>query len=101
MRYVYLLFLFIYTSSDLFYRNFMTHGKIYLEKCKEVGIEPVMAALPQQSQELASLQDSQANLDGFVKSVPKWLKEGLLEHIIDVVVSNNQVHFYFLFDNTF
>ena len=99
-RYVYLLFLFIYTSSDLFYRNFTTHGKIYLEKCKEIGMEPVAAALPQQPQESASLQDSQANLDGFVKSVPKWSKEGLLEHIIDLVVSDDQVHFHFLFDNT-
>ena len=79
----------------------MTHGKIYLEKCKEVGMEPVAAALPQQSQDLASLQDSQANLDGFVKSVPKWSKEGLLEHIINLVVSDDQVCFHFLFDNMF
>ena len=54
-----------------------------------------------EAQEGASLQDSQANLDGFVKSVPKWSKEGLLEHIIDLVVSDNQVHFHFLFDNMF
>ena len=81
----------------------MTHSKIYLEKCKEVGMEPVTAALPQQSQDSASLQDSQANLDGFVKSVPKWSKEGLLEHIIDLVasVSDDQVRFHFLFDNMF
>ena len=97
----YLLFLFIYTSSDLSYRNFTTHGKVYLEKCKEVGMEPVAAALPQQSQDSASVQDSQANLDSFVKSVPKWSKEGLLEHIINFVVSDNQVGFYFLFDNMF
>ncbi|PPQ85072.1 hypothetical protein CVT26_005196 [Gymnopilus dilepis] len=32
----------------------------------------------------------QKNLDGFVKSVPKWSKEGLLEHIIDFVVSDDQ-----------
>jgi hypothetical protein len=49
----------------------------------------VAAALPQQSQDSASLQDSQANLDGFVKSIPKWSKEGLLEHIIDLVVSDD------------
>ena len=99
---MYLLFLFIYaSSSDLFYRNFMMHGKVYLKKCKEVGMEPVMAALPQQSQDSASLQDSQANLNSFMKSVPKWSKEGLLEHIIDLVVSDSQVHFHFLFDNVF
>ena len=61
----------------------------------------VAAALPQQSQDSASLQDSQVNLDGFVKSVPKWSKEGLLEHIIDLIVSDDQVRFHFLFDNTF
>jgi hypothetical protein len=93
--------LFIYPSSDLFYRNFTTHGKVYLEKCNEVGMEPVAAALPQQSQNSASLQDSQVNLDGFVKSVPKWSKEGLLEHIIDLVVSDDQVGFNFLFDDMF
>jgi hypothetical protein len=98
---MYLLFLFIYASSDLFYRNFTTHGKVYLEKCKEVDMEPVAAALPQKSQDSTSLQDSQANLDGFVKSVPKWSKEGLLEHIIDLVVSDDQVRFHFLFDTMF
>jgi hypothetical protein len=91
----------MYASSNLFYRNFTTHGKVYLEKCKEAGIKPVAAALGQQSQVSASLQDAQANIDGFVKSVPKWSKEGLLEHIIDLVVSDNQVSFYFLFNNTF
>ena len=98
---MYLFSLFIYDSSDLFYRNFMTHGKVYLEKCKEIDMEPVMAALPQQSQDSASLQDLQANLDGFVKSVHKWSKEGLLEHIINLVVSDDQVDFHFVFDNSF
>jgi hypothetical protein len=62
-------------------------------------MEPVAAALPQQSQDSASLQDSQENLDSFVTSVPKWSKEGLLEHIIDLVVSDDQVGFHFLFYN--
>ena len=77
------------------------HSKAYLEKCKEVGMEPVMVALPRQSQDSAPVQDSQANLDSFMKSVPKWSKEGLLEHIINFVMSDDQVHFYFLFDNMF
>ena len=92
---MYILFFVIYASSDLFYRNFTTHGKLYLEKCKDIGMEPVAAALPQQSQKSASLQDSQANLDSFVKPVSKWSKEGLLEHIINLVVSDDQVCFYF------
>ena len=99
---MYPLLLCMYTSSNLFfYRNFTTHSKVYLEKCKEVGMEPIAAALPQQSQDSSSLQDSQANLDGFVKSVPKWSKEGLLEHIIDLVVSDDQVRFRFLLVHTF
>ena len=64
-------------------------------------MEPVMVALPRQSQDSAPVQYSQANLDSFMKSVPKWLKEGLLEHIINFVMSDDQVHFYFPFDNMF
>jgi hypothetical protein len=77
------------------YRNWSTHGEIYLTKCNELDFEPVAAALPPQSKDSERLDESasQANLDGFAKPVPKWSKEGLLEHIVDLVVSDDQVSF--------
>ena len=69
---------------------FETHGETYLKKCNELEIEPNPAALPQVDEPLEAVS-SQQSLDGFVKTVPKWSKEGLLEHIIDFVVSDDQV----------
>jgi hypothetical protein len=53
----------------------------------------VSAALPEQQDGSGDLNEesTQHNLDGFVKSVPKWSKEGLLEHIVDFVVSDDQI----------
>ncbi|KAG6912948.1 hypothetical protein DXG01_010873 [Tephrocybe rancida] len=34
--------------------------------------------------------DSQTKLDGRVEGVPKWTSEGLLDHIMEFIVSNNQ-----------
>ena len=84
------------------YRNWSTHGKTYLAKCKELNFTPVSTALPEQQDGLGDLNEesTQQNLDGFVKSILKWSKEGLLEHIVDFVVSDDQVTFqnsYFVF----
>ena len=51
------------------------------------------AALPEQQDGSGDLnkESTQHDLDGFIKSVPKWSKEGLLEHIVDFVVSDDQV----------
>jgi hypothetical protein len=84
------------------YRNWSTHGETYLAKCKELNFTPVLAALPEQQDGSGDLNEesTQQNLDGFVKSVPKWSKEGLLQHIVDFVVSDDQVglqYLYFVF----
>ncbi len=81
------------------YRNWSTHGETYLAKCKELNFTPVSAALPEQQDSSGDLNEesTQQNLDGFVKSVPKWSKEGLLEHIVDFVVSDDQVSLQYSF----
>lgn len=55
------------------------------------------AALPEQQDGSDDLNEesTQQNLDGFLKSVPKWSKEGLLEHIVDFVVSDDQVSLHY------
>jgi hypothetical protein len=60
-------------------------------QCNELDFELVLAALPPQSKNSEQLDESasQTNLDGFAKPIPKWLKEGLLEHIVDLVVSDD------------
>jgi hypothetical protein len=64
---------------------------MYLKKCKELEIDPVPAALPKADEPLEA-SSTQQSLDGFVKPMPKWSKEGLLEHLIDFVVSDDQVY---------
>jgi hypothetical protein len=74
------------------FRNWKTHGEMYLKKCKELEIEPVKTALPELCKELGQVKmSSHPNLDGFVNSVPKWSKEGLLEHILDFIALKDQV----------
>ena len=47
--------------------------------------------MPQEDEPAEASAPLQKKLDGFFKSTPKWSKEGLLEHIIDFVVSDDQV----------
>ena len=44
-------------------------------------------------------EESQASLDGFVQSIAKWSKEGLLEHIVEFVVQEDQVSFIVILDD--
>lgn len=70
----------------------MTHGAIYLAKCKDLGIPPNPAALQAAGTEQAlPLGEKQTDLHGFVKSTPKWTKEGLLEHILEFIILDDQV----------
>jgi len=68
-----------------------THGQIYLEKCEGLKIEPNPNKLPTATKDATKTDLVQLSIDSFVKSVPKWSKEGLLEHIVDFVVSGDQV----------
>ena len=77
------------------HRHWTTHGKYYLKKCAEHKIEPNKAAVPskvaQESNELGLVQPT---INDFIKSAPKWSKEGLLEHLVDFVVSGDQVCYF-------
>ena len=44
----------------------------------------------------SAIGGAQASLDGFVQPVAKWSKEGLLEHIVEFVVQEDQVRFFLL-----
>lgn len=74
-------------------RNWETHGKIYLSKCQQLGIQPNERALPKKANEDAeNAAQTQGNLNDFVQSSARWSKEGLLKHIINFVVEEDEVH---------
>ncbi|KAF8801154.1 hypothetical protein BYT27DRAFT_7262185 [Phlegmacium glaucopus] len=66
-------------------RNWESHGEQYLKKCKASKIEPHPRALAIKIEE-----EQEEKIDGFLKPAPKWTKEGLLEHIIEFVVVDDQ-----------
>jgi hypothetical protein len=78
---------------------------MYIQKCRELKIVPDPCALPKQETETPEGLSKQASLDSFVDAAPivKWSRQGLLEHIIDFVVSDDQVSvvYYHFFINVF
>jgi hypothetical protein len=80
-------------------RNWSSHGEMYLQKCRELEIDPDERALPKPETEKPAGLSKQASLDSFVEAPPnvKWSRQGLLEHIMDFVISDDQVNtFYFV-----
>ena len=83
-------------------RFWVSHGDLYLKKCQELKIQPNPRVLPEP--EDGKSADQQTSLHSFIQvtSNVKWSKRGLLEHILQFVVSGDQVHpfqifcFYFL-----
>ncbi|KAF8881171.1 hypothetical protein CPB84DRAFT_1873503 [Gymnopilus junonius] len=72
--------------------NWGTHGEMYLKICQKMGIKPNEHALPN-PEDMPSDTTMQTHLDGFVQATPnvKWSKEGLLEHILDFIISGDQL----------
>src|ERR1700678_4850166 len=66
---------------------------MYMKKCKELEIKPNPQALPKPEDDRPSDITKQASLDGFIQGIAsvKWSKEGLLKHILNFVVSDDQV----------
>lgn len=66
---------------------------MYLQACKENQLVPHPRCLPKPKKASPSDGSTQTNLDGFVEATPsvKWSRQGLLEHILDFVVSDDQV----------
>ncbi|THG95548.1 hypothetical protein EW026_g6127 [Hermanssonia centrifuga] len=72
-------------------RKWLTHGGTYIAKCKAWGLMPNYTAVPKATVGEADDEDRlSATLDGFIKKVPKWLRQDLLDHIIELIVSDNQ-----------
>ncbi|KAF8887636.1 hypothetical protein CPB84DRAFT_1849810 [Gymnopilus junonius] len=71
--------------------NWGTHGEMYLKICQKIGIKPNECALPN-PEDMPSDTTMQTHLDGFVQATlnVKWSKEGLLEHILDFIISGDQ-----------
>jgi hypothetical protein len=79
----------------ILYRNWGTHGDTYKTKCTEQritmfpGVEPLEAPVE-------DIQLRDGNIGPFMQ-VPsqakpvKWTKEGLLEHIVELVVVEDKV----------
>jgi hypothetical protein len=74
---------------------------MYIQKCRELDIAPDPCALPKQETQKPEGLSKQASLDSFIEATPnvKWSRQGLLEHIIDFVISDDQVSmvYYFCF----
>ena len=70
-------------------RNWATHGQTYMQKCRDNNIKPHPYAMP--SEDGTPDGDAQATLDGFVKAAPKVTKEGLLDYIVECLVTADLV----------
>lgn len=72
------------------FRNWNTHGETYKTKCEEGGIAMYPGVEP--NQELATDGQNNAQITSFMQAKPsKWTKEGLLEHIIELIVVEDKV----------
>lgn len=72
-------------------RNWGTHQKEYLEGCQHENVEPHKRILSSVTNEGEGIK-GQRSLEGWtVTKVPLWSKEGLMEHIIELVVVDDQV----------
>jgi hypothetical protein len=87
-------------------RNWATHGKIYIAKCREANTTPNHLAIPSTvtigddgSVATISTGATQGTLEGFVQPTAKWSKEGMLEHIVEFVVREDQVGLWVLFEH--
>jgi hypothetical protein len=66
---------------------------MYIQKCQELEVVPDPHALPKLETERAKGLSKQASLDSFVEATPniRWSRQGLLELIMDFVISDDQV----------
>lgn len=72
-------------------KNWKTHGKTYKTKCEELGIPMHNSAQPEKEDTNSGPKD--ADIKSFMKPGPQaWSREGLLEHITELVVAEDEVH---------
>jgi len=75
------------------YSHWSSHRNRYIQKCQKLEITPDQYALPKQETEKLEGLSKQASLDNFVEATlnAKWSHQGLLEHVMDFVISDDQV----------
>ena len=73
------------------FRHWSTHKAKYLAGCQSEQVEPnkrIMSAVTKTGEGIKE----QGSLEGWtILKAPLWLKEGLMEHIIELVVVDDQV----------
>jgi len=73
------------------FRHWSTHKAKYLAGCQSEQVEPnkcIMSAVTKTGEGIKE----QGSLEGWtIPKAPLWLKEGLMEHIIELVVVDDQV----------
>src|SRR5882724_9831588 len=79
--------------SSFLYTHWSSHGNMYIQKCQELEVNPNPHALPKPDTEHTKGLSKQGSLNSFIEATPniKWSRQGLLEHIIDSIISDNQV----------
>lgn len=74
-------------------RHWGTHEEKYLAGCKRERVEPnerIMSDVKEAAE--GKKPPEQRTLEGWtVAKVPQWTKEGLMEHIVALVVVDDQV----------
>ncbi|KAH9007830.1 hypothetical protein EDB84DRAFT_1447292 [Lactarius hengduanensis] len=60
-----------------------------MKKCKDTGVEPHPRAIGSDDNDQNTTL-TQVNLDGFMQRIPTWTKQGLMEHVIQFVVEDDQ-----------
>ena len=80
-----------YLMTDI--RYWSTHKNLYLAGCEHEGVEPnqcILSAVKRAEQ--GTIPQGQGSLEEWTaKKIPKWSKDGLMEHIVELVVVDDQV----------
>jgi hypothetical protein len=79
-------------SDTLSNRYWDTHGKTYKMNCAEAKIDMYPGVEPAPDNSNNGPKNGQITL--FMRPKQNWTKEGLLEHIIELVVVEDQVNAY-------
>jgi len=73
------------------YSNWASHGETYLAKCKAKGITPHPCELAHSDKPSDECTEQQS-IEGFSKPVLRWSQEGLLEHLIEHIATEDEVY---------
>jgi hypothetical protein len=70
-----------------------THKKLYLAGCEKERIEPNKRVMSEvtEAEGGGKLKEQRTLDDWTVAKVPQWSKAGLMEHIVELVVVDDQV----------